>query len=42
MENQECEIEIRQIFEPEDFNEQMTAGEIAAERKLFEQAAHNK
>lgn len=41
-ENQDCEIEIRQVFEPEDFAPQMTADEIAAEKKLFEQAAKNK
>lgn len=42
MENQECEIEIRKVFEPEDFAPQMTAEEIAAEKKLFEKAAANK
>ena len=40
-ENQECEIEIRAFYEPEDFAPQMTAEEIAAERKLFEKAAAN-
>ena len=40
-ENQDCEIEIRQVFEPEDFSEQMSPAEIAAEKKLFEKAAHN-
>jgi hypothetical protein len=42
MENQECEIELRQVFEPEDFAAQMTPEEIAAEKKLFERASRNK
>jgi len=41
-EDQECQLEIRQVFEPEDFAPQMTPDEIAAERKLFEKAAANK
>ena len=41
-EAQDCEIEIRQVFEPEDFAGSMTDDEIAAEKKLFEQAAANK
>ena len=41
-EEQDCEIEIRQVFEPDDFAGQMTADEIAAEKKLFEKAAANK
>ena len=41
-EDQECQLEIRQVFEPEDFAPQMTAEEIAAEKKLFEKAAANK
>ena len=42
MEDQDCEIEIRQVFDPEDFAGQMTPDEIAAEKKLFEKAAANK
>ena len=41
-EDQDCEIEVRQVFEPEDFAPQMTADEIAAEKKLFEKASANK
>jgi hypothetical protein len=41
-ERQDCEIEIRQVFEPEDFAGQMSGDEIAAERRLFEKAAANK
>jgi len=41
-EDQDCEIEVRQVFEPEDFAARMTADEIAAEKKLFEKAAANK
>jgi hypothetical protein len=40
-EDQECEIEVRQIFEPEDFSGQMTPEEIAAEKKLFAKASRN-
>lgn len=38
-ENQPCEIELRQVFEPEDFAGTMTDEEIASERKMFEDAA---
>ena len=41
-EDQDCEIEIRQVFEPEDFAGAMSDDEIAAEKKLFEKAAANK
>lgn len=41
-ENQECAIEIRQVFEPEDFAPAMSQEEIAAEKKLFERASQNK
>jgi len=41
-EDQDCQLEIRQVFEPEDFAPQMSADEIAAEKKLFEKAAANK
>ena len=40
--DQECEIELRQVFEPEDFAPAMTAEQVAAEKRLFEQAANNK
>ena len=40
-EDQECEIEVRQVFEPEDFAGVMTDDEIAKERALFEQASRN-
>jgi hypothetical protein len=40
-EDQDCAIEIRQVFEPEDFTPVMSDDEIAAEKKLFEQAAKN-
>ena len=41
-ERQDCEIEVRQVFEPEDFAGQMSEDEIAAEKKLFQKAAANK
>ena len=41
-EDQACEIEVRQVFEPEDFGEVMSDEEIAREKKLFEQAAANR
>ena len=40
-EDQDCEIEVRQVFEPEDFAPVMTEAEIAKERELFAQAARN-
>ena len=41
-EKQECTIELRQVFEPEDFAGQMTPEEIADEKKLFQKASANK
>jgi hypothetical protein len=40
--NQDCEIEIRQVFEAEDFGEEFTAELRAQEEKLRKQAELNK
>jgi hypothetical protein len=41
-EDQECEIEIRPFYEPEDFAGLLTGEEVMTERKLFEKASRNK
>lgn len=40
-ENGPCEIELRQVFEPEDFAGTMTDEEIAREKAMFEEAKKN-
>src|SRR5438874_12896605 len=39
---QACEIELRQIFEMEDFGAEMTAEMRGQEKRVFEKAKHNK
>jgi len=40
--DQECEIELRQIFEMEDFGAEMTAEMRDQEKRVFEKAKHKK
>ncbi len=39
---QECEIEIRQVFEPEDFGKELTPELREQEKRVFEKAKQNK
>jgi len=39
---QECEIELRQIFEMEDFGREMTSEMRDQEKRVFQKAKHNK